>query len=622
MTKESNKTEPELFTTSQDLERVVRFKADDMHLSLNTSNDVKKQRRWPFGPGDVLDGWGGGLTDAQVDAVQLKLRKGAYDYYESLNKESQDKLAAQGVSFIEVYAKKNGNRVISEVLQEGYKGKPVPLKEQHLSMEDARKYLASVEKDAPGNAMLPQLKGAFDGKSEQAYRILNNGVAIVRYKNVREFNKDIATVGNQRDIDDDLTSITNTKFRALVSAVEITPQNEKPCYKIVVSDGKGVRVNTIKKEEFDKLIEHNQSLTKTKDLTDQQKLQNREQFVNTILKEYTPLRTHISDLKGVKSALLNQVQNEKLFGIFPIPGILGGRKDRLKRACKTAHFTFSDKDGVVIDQDKFRPYRKTITINGQNNEDTYIDLGHDCSVKINAAGQVMEDAIYKLEKDGSRKKVDISGDMFRMPLTLSSSLVDALKKPMTKIGKFLDLFNLNFFSDDHKDARKRAKDVMKAYKKLELIICTNPDNVNDRSDSESEKTLGLSFMALGKTHGLRFSKRERIATTIAVTGVAIGASIASAGIAGAALGVSAGASASAGGGGGQGASSIISAIGSGIAANAKEIGSGITGGVAGIAGLSAGAGVKNNIDNQSVETGGHIINTRKINIKNVQESSR
>lgn len=565
----------------------VNLQGQGLSFNVNTSaHTPHKVTDWPFGPDNPLEGQGDALTALQVEQVALRLRTNANkSYYKHFTEEQRDKYDATGRNLYDEYAKKYGTHYIAEVVKETIDNRPAIPKEKHLSYNDARQNLSAVEKDAPGNAMLPQLRGAFGGESEQSYRILNSGVAIVRYRDFKEFDKDVYRSGDQRDLDNDLTSITNTKFRSLVSAVEIAPQNEPPSYRIVVSDGSGVRVNSIKKEDFDKLIEHNKDHPKSKDLTEQQKLGNRKKFIDTILEEYTPLRTPLSKLEGARSALLKQVQNDKLFGVIPLPGILGGRKDRLKRACKTANFTFSEKDGIVIDQNKFRPYRKTITINGQNNEDAYIDLGNDCSVKVNANGKIEEDTIYKLEKDGSRSKIDIKGDIFRTPLTLNGPLVDSMKKPMTKIGKFLDTFNLNFFSDDHKAARKRARDVMSAYKKLELIVCTNPNNSNDKTDRDSEKTLGLTFMAFGKTHGLRFSKREKIATTITATGLAVGASVASAGLAG------------------------ISAAGAGVA-----------GGVAGISGLSAGAGVKDVIDDNSTVTVDNPIRTRKTVINKTHES--
>ena len=211
--------------------------------------------------------------------------------------------------------------------------------------------------------------------------------------------------------------------------------------------------------------------------------------------------------KEMKKFLLRQCENDYLFGIIPVPGRIGGRKDRLKAAMKSSNFSFSKENGVVVEHDNLFPNRVTVTVNGESNQDTFIPLAHGCAVKVNKDGKIIPDTLFKLGEHGSVKEIDIKGGIFRLPLSMSGNLVNALKPDQ---------------------ARKKAKDVMEKYKKLELIVC---------KDGEKDKTnLGMSFMVLGKTHGLRLTDGEKIATTVSAGLLTVGLGFATGGAAAVAAG--------------------------------------------------------------------------------------
>ena len=210
---------------------------------------------------------------------------------------------------------------------------------------------------------------------------------------------------------------------------------------------------------------------------------------------------------GMKKFLLRQCKNDDLFGIIPVPGIIGGRKDRLKAAMKSANFSFSKENGVVVEHDNLFPNRVTVTVNGESNQDTFIPLAHGCAVKVNKDGKIIPDTLFKLGKDGSVKEIDIKGGIFRLPLSMRGNLVNALRTDTNNSGQ----------------ARDNARDAMEKYKKLELIVC--------KDGEKNKENLGMSFMVLGKTHGLRLTDGEKIATTVSAGLLTVGFGFATGGAA-------------------------------------------------------------------------------------------
>ena len=78
---------------------------------------------------------------------------------------------------------------------------------------------------------------------------------------------------------------------------------------------------------------------------------------------------------------------------------------------------------------------------------------------------------------------------------------------------------------------RKARDVMEKYKKLELIVC--------KKEKKDKTNLGMSFMVVGKTHGLRLTDGEKIATTVSAGLLTVGLGFATGGAAaaGAVVGV-------------------------------------------------------------------------------------
>ncbi|MBU6339079.1 MAG: hypothetical protein KGQ36_03805 [Rickettsiales bacterium] len=363
---------------------------------------------------------------------------------------------------------------------------------------------ATASDDSIGNALIGALSGNFGGSNKQAAKTLANGLVVIKYDDIREFEQNLASTVDQRDNIRNMIALNDKNFTALTSVVELAPPGGPVSYKVVISDRAGVKVHEISKETYDNLVNDGKYAKGAPDLTDAQKLSNRERLVNKIFNEIDKPRTAID--KGMKRFLLDQCQNEKLFGIIPIPGIFGGRRDRLKSSMKELAFTFSDKDGVVVEQSRANPNRYAVTINGNPKGDTFISIGHDCHVKINSDGKVIPDTIYKLEKNGIRTEIDISGGIFRLPLGFSGPLVNSF---------------LSDSQDNYKIARRKASEVMNRFKNLDLIVCKNGD--------KKCGNLGMSFQSLGKTHGLRLTDGEKIATTIAATGLTIALGAATAG---------------------------------------------------------------------------------------------
>jgi hypothetical protein len=124
---------------------------------------------------------------------------------------------------------------------------------------------------------------------------------------------------------------------------------------------------------------------------------------------------------------------------------------------------------------------------------------------VNKDEKIIPDTLFKLGKDGSVKEIDIKGGIFRLPLSMRGNLVNALRTDTNNSGQ----------------ARDNARDVMEKYKKLELIVC--------KDGEKNKENLGMSFMVLGKTHGLRLTDGEKIATTVSAGLLTIGFGFATAG---------------------------------------------------------------------------------------------
>lgn len=395
-------------------------------------------------------------------------------------------------------------RKLVEDAKKSAETKALSQQEKSSTINEIKTYLETNGKDSIGSSMLPQIRGTSSGKSSKSAKILGNGLIVVKYDSQKEFDKDVVDARIQAAHRDEVFGITGSRFKNLVSIVEIPAYKKDSSYKIVSKDGDGVRVSNISKKTYESLI-NDKSFANDRTLTEAQKAENREKLINRVVNEVIPLRSSAD--AGMKKFLLSQCKNDKLFGVIPVSKIPGGRQDRLKAAIKSSGFTFSKEDGVVIEQHSLFPNRVAVTINGESNQDTFIPLAHGCAVKINKDGKIIPDAIFKIGKDGSVKEIDISGGIFRLPLSVSGNLVNALR-----------LDTKNSYS-----ARSMAGDVMKKYKKLELIVC--------KDGEKNKENLGMSFMVLGKTHGLRLTDGEKIATTVSAGLLTVGFGFATGGAA-------------------------------------------------------------------------------------------
>ncbi len=482
----------------------------DLHtqnISINSSSASAKKSSWPI---RAVEETAGDYVYSDWELEEIKKRAKAKFAEVGTEVAGSDKFI-KDVSFVEnavtkhhlpkiifevkeVYKKASleYEKKVAEDAKKAAETKPLSGQEKSSTIDEIKNYLEA-SKDSIGSSMVPQIRGMSDGKSAKSAKILGNGLVVVKYDSKEEFDGDVANARNQAINSDERIGLNGEKFKNLVSIVEITAYRDSS-YKIVSSDSKGVRVNNIDKKTYESLI-NDKSFA---DGNEAQKAENREKLVSRIVNEVLPVRTSMS--KRMKKFLLRQCENDYLFGIIPVPGIIGGRKDRLKAAMKSANFSFSKENGVVVEHNNLFPNRVTVTVNGESNQDTFIPLAHGCAVKVNKDGKIIPDTLFKLEEDGSVKEIDIKGGIFRLPLSMSGNLVNALKPDQ---------------------ARKKAKDVMEKYKKLELIVC--------KDGEKNKENLGMSFMVLGKTHGLRLTDGEKIATTVSAGLLTVGFGFATAG---------------------------------------------------------------------------------------------
>lgn len=430
------------------------------NISINTAAASAKKSSWPI---PAVEETAGGYVYSDWELEEIKKRAKAKFAEVGTEVASSDKFIKDG-SFVEnAVTKHHLPKIIFEVKEAYQKAaleyekklaedakkaaetKALSEQEKSSTIDEIKTYLETNGKDSIGSSMVPQIRGMSDGKSAKSAKILGNGLIIVKYDSQKEFEGDVANARNQGISSDMMTSLDGAKFKTLVSLVEIPAYGKDSSYKIVSSDSDGVRANNIDKKTYESLI-NDKSFANDKTLTESQKAGNREKLVNRIVHEVVPTRTSMDG--SMKKFLLSQCKNDDLFGIIPVPGIIGGRKDRLKVAMKSANFSFSKENGVVVEHDNLFPNRVTVTVNGESNQDTFITLAHGCAVKVNKDGKIIPDTLFKIGKDGSVKEIDIKGGIFRLPLSMRGNLVNALRVD----------------TDNSDQARDNARDVMEKYK--------------------------------------------------------------------------------------------------------------------------------------------------------------
>lgn len=449
----------------------------------------KKEKKWPFSVVDFSDSY----NEKEEEEINKRLLAKIAEAYQNVP------VGQDSSNLYDDTTKKFFPEIAQQVKEEFKKKAQVIKVDKPLDIVETKEEVKT--DDSIGNALIKDLSGNFGGSSKQSVKKLNNGLVIIKYDDLREFEKDLYNVAYQEDKSRYLLGLNNKKFTALTSVVEIAVPGEKVSYKVVVSDRAGVKTHNIDKETYDSLINDDSYNKPSSDLTDAQKLSNREKLVSKIFGEIDKKR--VAFTQEMKDFLSKECKNE-VFGI-PVPGIPGmGRKDRLKDAMRNSAFTFSDKDDAVVEQNRKYLNRYVVTINGKYNEDVFIPVSNNCHVKVNGDGKIIPDTIYKLEKNGTRTEIDISGGIFRLPLEVSGPLVKAFLPKN---------FSLNSIGE-MVDARKKASEVMKNYNNLEVLVCSNK--------TENKGKLGMSFQALGKTHGLELTNCEKFASFFAAVAATVG----------------------------------------------------------------------------------------------------
>jgi hypothetical protein len=348
----------------------------DLHtqnISINSSSVSAKRSPWPI---SVIEETAGGYVYSDWELEEIKKRAKAKFAEVGTEVAGSDKFI-EDASFVEnAVTKYHLPKIIFEV-KEVYKKasleyekkvaeeskKPAETKllsgqEKSSTIDEIKNYLEANGKDSIGSSMVPQIRGMSDGKSAKSAKILGNGLVVVKYDSKKEFDGDVVNARNQAINSDERIGLNGAKFETLVSIAEITSYGKDSSYKIVSSDSKGVRVNNIDKKTYESLI-NDKSFA---DGNEAQKAGNREKLVSRIVNEVLPVRNSMD--AGMKKFLLRQCKNDYLFGIIPVPGIIGGRKDRLKAAMKSTNFSFSKENGVVVEHDNLFSNRVTVTING------------------------------------------------------------------------------------------------------------------------------------------------------------------------------------------------------------------------------------------------------------------
>jgi hypothetical protein len=469
----------------------------------------------------------------RVDDLVKKAQSSIAQTHNIANIEENNRLLSHQIGTIVLNAQKEYQEMISENDKRLQSGSGVAAaatfgsqKKSSFTLEELKKHL-NENKGSHGNAMLTHIIGNTDSvPGGKAAKLLNNGLIIAEYSNERDFEKHVANATRQKSYGS-ITSMTGHTFKSLVSVAEISPQGKPSSYKVVISDVRGVRVCDIDKATYDTFVNDKALLA-----GESNQLGNRAKFANKILSEFGQDRTDTD--KNMKEELMNQCKNDKLFGFIPVPGIIGGRKDKLRSAVKTSGFTFLNRESVVVESCRLNDNRKIVTINGEPDKNTLIPISikHRCYAEIDGEGRIAPDKIVYFGRDGARKDVDISGDSFRLPLTVRGPLVEALR--------------FDTEGRDYSAARKAAQEVMKKFNKLEIVVCKdenmcmNKESVASSYEGE-EREIGMSFMAKGKTHGMKLSGKEKGLAVVAgvLTTVGLGLATAGASVAATAVGAAA-----------------------------------------------------------------------------------
>ena len=383
--------------------------------------------------------------------------------------------------------------------------------------------------DVAKQFLLPQIVGDDYGLNKHPAKVLNNGLVVIKYGDINNFNDHIDKAAKSHG-----TALNGGKAKDLISIVEINDYKNASdsTYKVVVSNERGVKIHDIDVKTYKRITCQNEG-NLNRPILGESRNNKMEDIMKSMLSEFCNEEHESKMSDKMKKELLDDCKNT-LFEIrgrrIALPGIYGGRKDKLKAFMDDVSFTFTgnnkdrlgnlvavdkDRQEIVIERDRIKQNRVTVTINGDpDGKEALVSIGNGCSVKVKPDGKVVADKIYKTVK-GSLEEIDVGGDIWDSLSFKESPLVKTLKNN--------DGLSLS-------DAKKTAKQIMESYNKLELIVCKNGNKYDD---------VGLSFMIDGKTHGMELTSREAFRAGVAASLVVGGLIGVSGGIAAPAVAVGA-----------------------------------------------------------------------------------
>lgn len=162
-------------------------------------------------------------------------------------------------------------------------------------------------------------------------------------------------------------------------------------------------------------------------------------------------------------------------------GLPGGVRSQVSSAARKAVFSFSDQDGVVFTRNEQDKDLLQVTINGDCDENIYVDVGNKCSIGIaynkdTGAVDIIQGHVFHKGDDGQYKAVSLEkkGGFFRKK---EDQLADVL------------------------ESDSLAKEVRKSVKNLKLIACSNPKRRENLSEEDQPKRSAAALMK-GKSKGI------------------------------------------------------------------------------------------------------------------------
>ena len=238
------------------------------NINVSGSSAITKNSPWPI---SFLEAQSDEYVYSEWELEEIKKRAKAKFAEVALAEAANEKFIKDGHFVEDMVNKHHLPEIISDVKKKYQEAslqydpkkvavtKPLSGQKKSLTIDEIKNYLKT-KGDLIGGSMVPQIKGSssilFDEESPKTVDMLGSGLIVVKYDSKEEFDGDVAKARNQAINSDERIGLNDEKFKTLVSVVEITAHNQDSSYKIVSSDGNGVRVNNIDKDSYEKLINH------------------------------------------------------------------------------------------------------------------------------------------------------------------------------------------------------------------------------------------------------------------------------------------------------------------------------------------------------------------------------